>query len=37
MIGMVYFREPLSLFKLASLALVILGVVGLTLAERQAN
>ncbi|MGZ5850740.1 MAG: DMT family transporter [Methyloceanibacter sp.] len=37
MIGMAYFREPLSLFKLASLALVILGVIGLSLAARQAN
>jgi small multidrug resistance pump len=37
MIGMAYFREPLSLFKLGSLALVILGVVGLSLAARQAN
>ena len=37
MIGMAYFREPLSWFKLASLALVILGVVGLSLAARQTN
>ena len=37
MIGIAYFREPLSLFKLASLALVVLGVVGLSLAGKQAN
>jgi small multidrug resistance pump len=37
MIGIGYFREPLSLFKLASLALVIAGVVGLSLASRQTN
>jgi small multidrug resistance pump len=37
MIGIAYFREPLSLFKLASLALVIAGVVGLSLAARQTN
>jgi small multidrug resistance pump len=36
-IGIVYFREPLTLFKMASLALVILGVVGLSLAARQTN
>jgi small multidrug resistance pump len=36
-IGVVYFREPLILFKLGSLALVILGVVGLSLAGRQTN
>ena len=36
-IGVVYFREPLTLFKLGSLALVILGVVGLSLAGRQTN
>ena len=32
-IGMVWFREPVSALKLASLALVIVGVVGLNLAE----
>ena len=37
MIGIAYFREPLTLIKLASLALVILGVVGLSLAARQTN
>jgi hypothetical protein len=36
-IGVAYFREPLTLFKLASLALVILRVVGLSLAARQTN
>lgn len=37
LIGMAYFREPLTLFKLGSLALVIIGVVGLSLAARQTN
>lgn len=37
MIGIAYFREPLTPFKIASLALVILGVVGLSLAARQTN
>ena len=37
LIGVAYFREPLSLFKIASLLLVILGVVGLSLAGRQSN
>ena len=37
MIGITYFREPLTLFKIASLMLVILGVVGLSLAARQTN
>jgi small multidrug resistance pump len=37
MIGIAYFREPLTLIKIASLALVILGVVGLSLAARQTN
>jgi len=36
MIGVAYFREPLSLFKIDSLLLVI-GVVGLSLAGRQTN
>lgn len=35
MIGIAYFREPLTLIKLASLALVVLGVVGLSLASKQ--
>lgn len=34
-IGIAYFREPVTLFKLASLALVVLGVVGLSLAARH--
>ena len=37
LIGIAYFREPLTLFKLGSLALVIIGVVGLSLAARQTN
>jgi small multidrug resistance pump len=37
MIGIAYFREPLTLIKLACLALVILGIVGLSLAARQTN
>jgi small multidrug resistance pump len=37
MIGIAYFREPLTWIKVASLALVILGVVGLSLAARQTN
>jgi small multidrug resistance pump len=36
-IGITYFCEPLTLFKIASLMLVILGVVGLSLAARQTN
>jgi len=35
MIGITYFREPLTLIKAASLGLVILGVVGLSLAARH--
>jgi small multidrug resistance pump len=34
-IGIAYFREPFTLFKLASIALVVLGVVGLSLAAKQ--
>ena len=37
MIGITYFREPLTLFKVASLVLVILGVLGVSLAARQTN
>jgi small multidrug resistance pump len=37
MIGVAYFREPVTLLKLASLALVVLGVVGLTLAAKQGD
>ena len=36
-IGIAYFREPLTLIKVASLALVIVRVVGLSLAARQTN
>jgi small multidrug resistance pump len=34
LIGVVYFREPVTALKLASLALVVLGVVGLSLAAK---
>ena len=37
MIGIAYFREPLTLFKVASLTLVVLGVVGLSLASEQTH
>ena len=37
MIGIAYFREPLTLFKMVSLALVVIGVIGLSLAARQSN
>jgi len=37
MIGFVYFREPLTLIKLASLTLVVAGVIGLSLASRPAG
>jgi small multidrug resistance pump len=37
MIGIAYFREPLTLLKFGSLLLVVLGVVGLSLAGRQAH
>jgi multidrug transporter EmrE-like cation transporter len=37
MIGITYFREPLTLFKIASLVLVILGVLGLSLSAQQTN
>jgi small multidrug resistance pump len=36
-IGVAYFREPLTLFKIASLALVIAGVVGLSFAAKHTN
>jgi small multidrug resistance pump len=36
-IGTVYFREPLSMLKIASLALVVLGVAGLSFASKHAN
>jgi small multidrug resistance pump len=35
LIGVVYFREPLTALKIASLALVVLGVAGLSLAAKQ--
>jgi small multidrug resistance pump len=34
-IGIAYFREPFTLLKLTSIALVMLGVVGLSLAAKQ--
>ena len=34
LIGVVYFREPVAALKLASLALVVLGVAGLSLAAK---
>ena len=34
LIGVVYFREPITALKLASLALVVLGVAGLSLAAK---
>jgi small multidrug resistance pump len=37
LIGFAYFREPLTLIKIASLGLVIAGVVGLSLAARHTN
>jgi small multidrug resistance pump len=37
MIGIAYFREPLTLFKMASLAFVVISVIGLSLAARQSN
>ena len=36
-LGIAYFREPLSLFKIASLALVVLGMAGLALAGKQTH
>jgi len=37
LIGVVYFREPVTALKLASLALVVLGVAGLSLAAKPMN
>ncbi|MGB3022837.1 MAG: multidrug efflux SMR transporter [Methyloceanibacter sp.] len=37
MIGIVYFREPLTLIKLGSVALVVIGVVGLSLAGKAVD
>jgi small multidrug resistance pump len=34
LIGVVYFREPVTALKLASLALIVLGVAGLSLAAK---
>jgi small multidrug resistance pump len=36
-IGVAYFREPVTLLRIASLALVIFGVVGLSIAGRETN
>ena len=36
-IGIAYFREPVTLFRMASLALVIIGVIGLSLAARHGD
>jgi small multidrug resistance pump len=37
LIGIAYFREPFTLFKLASIGLVVLGVVGLSLGAKQTH
>ena len=37
LIGFAYFREPFSLLKLASIGLVVLGVIGLTLGARETH
>jgi small multidrug resistance pump len=37
MIGIAYFREPVSLFKIVSLLLVLLGVIGLSLAAKHGD
>jgi small multidrug resistance pump len=37
MIGIAFFREPLSAIKLASIALVVIGVAGLSLATKAAE
>lgn len=37
LIGVAYFREPMTAFKLASIGLVVLGVVGLSLAGRETH
>ena len=37
LIGVVYFREPLTTLKLLSLALVMIGVTGLSIAAKQGN
>ena len=35
-VGILYFKEPASIIKIASIALVVLGVIGLTLADVHA-
>jgi small multidrug resistance pump len=37
MIGIAFFREPLTAIKLASIALVVIGVAGLSLASKAAE
>jgi small multidrug resistance pump len=37
LIGVVYFREPVTTLKLLSLALVVIGVTGLSFAAKQGN
>jgi len=37
MIGIAYFREPLTAMKLASIAFVVIGVAGLSLASKGLN
>jgi small multidrug resistance pump len=37
MIGIAYFREPVTMLKIASLLLVVIGVVGLTFAAKQTH
>jgi len=37
MIGITFFREPLTAIKLASIALVVIGVAGLSLATKAAE
>ena len=34
-VGILYFKEPVTAIKIASIALIVLGVIGLTLAERH--
>jgi len=36
-IGIVYFREPVTVFRMASLALVLIGVIGLPLAAHHGH
>ena len=36
-IGIAYFREPVTVFRMASLALVIIGVIGFSLAARHGD